>query len=104
MSTREQAQGRGRELLEVSVPDGLLDDEHAEKLAAKLVDETLRTLGVREQHTARVWFADRDGGPENMQAPDAETACRVAAEQDRRGGVDRVSTDMRWCSRWHRTG
>lgn len=102
MSTLELACARVREILEVSVPDGLLDDDHAAKLAAKLVDETLRGLGIREQHTARVWLVGRDG-PENMQAPDAETARRVAAEQAKRDVVDHVSTDMRWCSRWHRT-
>ncbi len=102
MSTLEQAQARVRELLEVSVPDGLLDDEHAEKVAGLVVDETLRTLGVSEQHNVRVSWATRPG-IDAMHAPSLEAAREVAERMVGREDTDQVTTNMRWCSRWHRT-
>lgn len=99
---RSAAETRVRELLEVSVPDGLLDDDHAAKLASKLVDETLRTLGLSEQHNVRVSFRGHHS-IDNMHAPDLSTAREVAERMALREDVERVSTNMRWCSPWHRT-
>lgn len=102
MSTLEKARAQVRELLEVSVPDGLLDDEHADRLAAKLVDETLRTLGVIEQHNVTVSWTNRVG-LDRLQVADLEGARDVVGRMAAREDSDRVTSHMRWCSRWHRT-
>lgn len=98
----QRARSKVADLLEVSVLDGLVDDEHTDKLAEMVVTATLEALGLGAQWHVSVSRVGQEG-MERMQAQGRDDSHAMADRLARDPDVALTTCHHRWCSPWHRT-